>query len=111
MGSDWIDIIVGAVCSLIAAFGGGGIIYYRQTKKMKDIEVVHTQADEWKRLYEESEDERKTLSNKIDELYKEQHELRRKMLMLEVEVKRLLPYTCTRIDCNQRQQCTLTDDE
>lgn len=105
------DVIVGALCSLIAVLGGGGIIYHRQTKKMKDMEVIHTQSDEWKRLYEESEDERKTLNNKIDELYKEQHELRRKMLMLEVEVKRLLPYTCTRLDCNQRQQCTAIDDE
>lgn len=99
---NWIDIVVGAVCSLIAALGGGGIIYFRQTKKMKEAEVVHTQADEWKRLYEESEDERKGLSKKIDELYKEQHNLTKKVLMLEVEVRRLMPYTCTRLDCKER---------
>ena len=108
---EWINVIVTAICSLLAAVGGGTIMFYKQNRKLKDAEVVHTQADEWKRLYDESESERKGLSEKIDELYKEQHELSRKVLTLEVEVKRLLPYTCTKLDCAIRQQCSNIDDE
>lgn len=109
--NNWIDIIVGAVCSLVAALGGGGIIYFRQTKKMKEAEVIHTQADEWKRLYEESEEERKALSSKIDELYKEQHRLTKQVMLLDVKVRQLIPYTCTKLECKERLQCAVTDDE
>lgn len=108
---EWINIIVTAICSLLAAVGGGTVMFYKQNRKLKDAEVIHTQADEWKRLYDESESERKGLSEKIDELYKEQHELSRKVLTLEVEVKRLLPYTCTKLDCVQRQQCSNIDED
>ena len=65
---EWINIIVSAVCALAGALGGGSLLFYKTNKQLKKVEVVHSQADEWKRLYEESEDERKALSEKVDKI-------------------------------------------
>ena len=37
---EWVDVIVTAVCSLLAAIGGGSIIYYKQNRALKTAEVV-----------------------------------------------------------------------
>ena len=49
---EWINVIVTAICSLLAAVGGGTVMFYKQNRKLKDAEVIHTQADEWKRFHE-----------------------------------------------------------
>ena len=100
---EWINIIVSAVCALAGALGGGSLLFYKTNKQLKKVEVVHSQADEWKRLYEESEDERKVLSEKVDKLYKEQHTDRNTINRLELEVQKLNWYRCTINGCKNRR--------
>ena len=91
---EWINIIVSAVCALAGALGGGSLLYIKTNRQLKKVEVVHSQADEWKRLYEESEEERKALSDKVDKLYKEQHTDRNTINNLKLEVQKL---NCTAV--------------
>ena len=43
---DYLTIIASAFCSIVGALGGGGIIYYKQTRRMKEDEVEDKQTDE-----------------------------------------------------------------
>ena len=108
---EWINAIVAAICSLIGALGGGSLLYFKTNKQLKGLEVIHTQADEWKRLYEESEDERRKLSDKVDELYKQQHEDKATIGKLELEVQKLTWYRCTINGCKNRKPPHLYDIE
>ena len=103
---EWVDVIVTAVCSLLAAIGGGSIIYYKQNRALKTAEVVgkdvenETRAiDNWQELYNEVKQENLRLSAKIDELYKQQHTLMQQVFELQNEVK---VHSCLRLDCTER---------
>lgn len=105
---EWINIIVTAVCSLLAAIGGGSVIYYKQNRALKSAEVVsknvenETKAiDNWQELYQEVKQENLRLSNKIDELYKQQHALMQRVFDLQNEVK---IHSCLRLDCQDRMR-------
>lgn len=65
---DWVNIIVAAVCSIVGAFGGGSVLYFRQNKREKDISNELREADEWEKLYREKEQKCDAKDAKIDEL-------------------------------------------
>ncbi len=103
---EWLQVIVTAVCSLLAAVGGGSIIYFKQNRAMKEVEVeIKKQESEsneiaqWKELYQEVKVENRRLSDKIDELYKNQHELTNEMVSLRATLKE---FSCTRKACKDR---------
>jgi septal ring factor EnvC (AmiA/AmiB activator) len=66
---DWRDIIL-AVIGCISLWVGG-IFFYPQNKKAKNLENETKQSDEWKRLYQEACEENIRKEKKIEELYKE----------------------------------------
>lgn len=103
---EWLQVIVTAICSLLAAVGGGSIIYFKQNRAMKEVEVeIKKQESEsneiaqWKELYQEVKSENRRLSDKIDELYKRQHDLTNEMVSLRATLK---DYSCVREGCKQR---------
>lgn len=103
---EWINVIVTAVCSLLAAIGGGSVIYYKQNRALKSAEVAEKEVqnetraiDNWQELYQEVKQENLRLSNKIDELYKQQHSLMQRVFDLQNEVK---IHSCLRLDCKER---------
>lgn len=103
---EWLQVIVTAICSLLAAVGGGSIIYFKQNRAMKEVEVeIKKQESEsneiaqWKELYQEVKSENRRLSDKIDELYKRQHDLTNEMVSLRATLK---DYSCVRENCPQR---------
>jgi len=107
---EWINLIVGSICSLVGAFTGGGILFFKYNKQLKQQEVIRNQADEWKRLYEEADEERKSKDaviakkdEKIDELYKERNAESRGRMNAEMEVQRLRWYHCTVSGCTKRR--------
>ena len=99
---EWLTTIIAAISALLGALGGGRILYYRTNRQQKELDVDKKASDMWHELYDESEQERKAMSDKIDKLYDQQHDLNKKVMLLEVEIKRIKPYTCTRLDCKQR---------
>lgn len=103
---EWFNIIVTAVCSLIAAVGGGSIIYFKQNRAMKEVEVEvkkqeaeSKEIEQWKDLYNEVKSENRRLSEKVDQLYSIQHALQDEVSRLRAT---LTNYTCTRTNCKNR---------
>lgn len=100
---DWITIIVGAACSLIGAFGGGSVLYFQQNKKLKSLEVIHNQADEWKRLYDEADTERKEKDVKLDKMREERDSAKSDSAHKDLDIQKLRWYHCTCNGCKNRR--------
>ena len=87
----------------MGAFGGGSILYFRQNKKLKEMEVVHTQSDEWQELYNDLKEEKKRLNCKVDELYKERNSMVEEKQQLQLKVQQLCWYRCEVEHCQKRK--------
>lgn len=106
MDLDWINIVVAAVCSIVGAFGGGSVLYFRQNKQLKNIEVTHAIVDEWQELIEEYKKQTKEQSDKIDkqsdkidELYKNIRSLETSTNTLTKKIDELEPLRCNVFPC------------
>lgn len=103
---DWINVIVAAVCSIVGAFGGGSVLYFRQNKQLKNIEVTHSIVDEWEKLLGEYKEQTKEQSDKIDKqsdkidmLYKNIRTLETSTNALTKKIDELEPLRCTVFPC------------
>ncbi len=106
---EWLSTIVAAIVGLAGAFGGGSIIYARQTRRLKEIENEAKQSDEWRKLYEEMKAEAKERDRKIDVLYEEiskhrdaKADLRKELATLETEVAKMRFLKCEKLYCSDR---------
>lgn len=77
-----INIIIAALVSLLSALGGGGLVYFKQTKRLKAAEaaaqeskVENDEVARWRSLFEQEERVVALKDAKIDELYNRIHEL------------------------------------
>lgn len=101
---DWIiNVLVPAICAILGAFGGVSIFTIRQERKLKDIEVTHNQADEWKRLYEEADVERKEKDAKLDKMREERDIARSESAQKDLKIQHLCWYHCTVENCKSRR--------
>ena len=110
----WINILV----NVITLFGGGSLLFYSLNRKMKalevrnkEVEVVHNQADEWKRLYDEADEERKNVVAENDKLKDKHEEDIREIGRLTLEVQKLTWYRCTIQGCKNRRPPHVFDIE
>jgi len=102
----WINILV----NVVTLFGGGSLLFFTFNRKLKalevkekEVEVVHSQADEWKRLYEESERERKCVADEYEKLKTKHEEDIREIGKLTLNVEKLTWYRCTVQGCQKRR--------
>ena len=103
------EIISALTTVLGILLGGGGVLYWKQDKRAKEIENEAKQSDEWRKLYERSEQDSRDKSDKIDRLYDEKKELRERFETLMAECAELkilnkeLEYQkCQRFECLKR---------
>lgn len=103
---EWFNVIVPAVCSIVGAFGGGSILYFKQTKQLKNVEVTHAIVDEWQELTSEYKNQIKEQSDKIDkqsakidELYKNIRTLETSTNVLNKKIDELESQRCTVFPC------------
>ena len=54
---------------LILLCGSGGVLFFNLNKKLKSIQVDREASTEWKRLYDEKDDENKVITGRLNELY------------------------------------------
>ena len=102
--------IISALTTLLGILlGGGGVLFWKQDKRAKEIENEAKQSDEWRKLYERSEQDSRDKSDKIDRLYDEKKELRERFetLMaecaeLKIQNKELEYQKCERFECLKR---------
>ncbi len=107
---EWINIIFTCVMSLLSALGGAGLIFWRQTKRMKEAEAEraeqktqHAYVEEWKELYNKKEARVNTLEEKLDKMRKERDDGRAENMKITLENQRLQFDKCTVNHCNKRQ--------
>lgn len=107
---DTFSTIITILCTLLGVLGGGSFLYFRSNRKIKaaeakraqaeaklaeiegkqaEIQLIHTQADEWKRLYNESEEERKELQEKLSKQRESKDELHSKFIQLQYKIGEL----------------------
>lgn len=103
---DWINVIVAAICSIVGAFGGGSVLYFRQNKQLKNIEITHSIVTEWEKLLGEYKEQSKEQSDKIDKqsdkidvLYKNIRTLETSTNALTKKIDELEPLRCTVFPC------------
>lgn len=103
------EIISALTTVLGILLGGGGVLFWKQDKRAKEIENEAKQSDEWRKLYERSEQDSRDKSDKIDRLYDEKKELRERFEALMAECAELkilnkeLEYQkCQRFECLKR---------
>ena len=103
------EIISALTTVLGILLGGGGVLFWKQDKRAKEIENEAHQSDEWRKLYERSEQDSRDKSDKIDRLYDEKKELRERFetLMaecaeLKIQNKELEYQKCERFECLKR---------
>ena len=102
--------IISALATVLGILlGGGGVLFWKQDKRAKEIENEAHQSDEWRKLYERSEQDSRDKSDKIDRLYDEKKELRERFetLMaecaeLKIQNKELEYQKCQRFECLKR---------
>ncbi len=72
--------IISALTTLLGILlGGGGVLYWKQDKRAKVLENEAKQSDEWRKLYERSDQDSRDKDAKIDAMYAEKKELRQEL--------------------------------
>lgn len=91
-----IDVIISAISSFLLAMGGSGLLFWRQSKRLKEVEVRKgeqeldaEQTAQWKELYERRDARVRVLDDKVDALYTQIHELQKTNDSLSSEIERL----------------------
>lgn len=128
---DTFSTIITILCTLLGVLGGGSFLYFRSNRKIKaaeakraqaearlaeiegkqaETQLIHTQADEWRRLYNESEEERKGQQDNyrdrekfIDELHDKIIQMQYKIGELELENQSLKWHKCVVKGCGLRK--------
>lgn len=90
---DWANLI-SIVGGLV--LGGGGILFYSQNKKAKQIDNDSRVAEEWRKLYVEEKERSDKVECKLDEINE-------KVSVLQIQISELKLYKCTDIKCENRR--------
>lgn len=102
--------IISALTTLLGILlGGGGVLFWKQDKRAKEIENEAHQSDEWCKLYERSEQDSRDKDAKIDAMYAEKKELRQELdrkceeiTELKLKNKELEYQKCQKFECTRR---------
>lgn len=107
---DLLNIIISSVCALLGALGGGGVLYWKQNKMLKQQEAKqaehstqHAYVEEWKELYQKKEERVNILEEKLDDMRQKKNKSDERITQLQLENERLQWAKCTVNGCNKRQ--------
>lgn len=92
---EWLTVITTAICSLLAAIGGGSIIYFKQNRAMKEVEVElkkqegeSNELHQWQDIAAEKDNQIATLKGEQDKLKGDNEKLNDKISRLYEERNR-----------------------
>lgn len=111
------NIVVTIITGLFGMISGGGILYFRQEKKLKEVEAKRQEAEvremesaEWKKLYDESKEDSRQKQNTIDTLTEDRDRWRTEsanrdviIIQKEMEIQRLTFFKCDLLECTNRR--------
>lgn len=121
---DWINVIVAAICSIVGAFGGSSVIYFRQNKRLKaaeaqqaEIEAQNTadnsEIERWRSIADRMEaqlaqarEHIQAKNTQVDRLYKQLHTYEADLRTMTNKynsamqlIDRIRCYYCTNLPC------------
>lgn len=99
---DWSSTIPALIGAIASAGGVGGIFHIRETRRAKRLENDRTAANEWKELYERSEQKCESLGVKLDELYITLRKEQEDKNALRVQLERMKLLHCDKTPCMDR---------
>lgn len=101
--------ILSVIIPIVTGAGGFSFAFYREQKKKKQLEnsaqehdLIQKSAQEWKELYERSDEDSRRKDDKIDVLYKENGKLRDTNNDLTTKVAILEIKKCEKRGCGDR---------
>ena len=104
-----IDVISSFTALVGVLLGGGGVLFWKQDKRAKVLENEAKQSDEWRKLYERSDQDSRDKDAKIDAMYAEKKELRQELdrkseeiTELKLKNKELEYQKCQKFECTRR---------
>ncbi len=131
---EWLNVIVTAICSLLAALGGGSVIYFKQNRQMKEVEVQlkkqereNNEIKQWQEIVadrdkqiaevraekEKVKGECDRLSEKISRLYEERNREHDDAMFYSYAITHILSgqFYCEVRGCNSRKPLNITEGE
>lgn len=99
---DWTTILT----AILALFSGSGLTYflfYPQMKRAKELENDQKAIEQWKELYNVSNEDSKQKSNFNDKLYDDLKYSRHENNDLKAQITALQIFECTCINCDKRK--------
>lgn len=106
-----VNLILNFFVGLISAICSGGLVFYRQNKRLKEIENLSKISDEWQRLYNvqltQIDYERKRTAEISDKYITIQKELTTKMIEnanLLIDNNLRAKNECLNFDCEKRKR-------
>lgn len=121
---DWINVIVAAVCSIVGAFGGSSVIYFRQNKRLKAAEAQqaeieaqnaadNSEIERWRSIADRTETQLtqareyiQAKNTQVDRLYKQLHTYEADLRTITNKynsamqlIDRIRCYYCTNLPC------------
>ena len=100
---DWTTILVAAVSSLLSGGAIGGVVFFRENKRARQLENETTASAQWRELYEKAEAKVEAQNGKIESLYKENGYLRDRNNGLKTQRAVLAVYKCEELGCPARR--------
>ena len=102
-GFDFMSNIVSVIVTAVVTWAGT-FLFYRQKRDSLDIENEARRSEEWRKLYEKSQEDSRDKDRKIDELRHLLTDVQRQVIELERRVLLSRIYSCERMPCADRQQ-------
>jgi len=100
---DWTTIIITALSSLLSGGVIGGVVFFRENKRARQLENENTASAQWRELYEKAEAKVEAQNGKIEALFKENGRLRDQNNSLTTQRAVMSVYKCVEFGCSKRR--------
>lgn len=99
---DWVSIIT-SFGTLLAGSGMAGVLFFRERKRAEQLKNEASAAEQWRQLFDRSDNDSREKDLRIDKLYEQQSRLREKNNKLTTENAVLRLERCEVNGCESRK--------
>ena len=91
------------IVTFISVLLGSGIIFFRETKRAKQLENESRQSEEWRKLYEDSREDSKAKEKRLEVELEKRVELHAKISGYERKLSHYEILYCKEVGCPKRE--------
>ncbi len=100
---DWTTIVVSFVTAIVSSGGIASILFFKESKRARQLQNEVTASAQWRELYDKSEGRIISQANRIDALYKEIGRLRNQKDELTTQNALYTIFRCGDVGCATRK--------